>query len=96
MCCCNSSGRQCCSPIVPPNEKAKNWRACLFVVIGFHFCIFIAKAIFMGFFSGATDLLAIIILWIALVRYDYCLIMFYIVLNLFEVFSLIVVLGYYI
>jgi len=49
----------------------------------------------MGFFSGVTDLAAIIILFVALCRYDYCQLMLYIVLNLFEVFALIVVLGYY-
>lgn len=38
---------------------------------------------------------AVIILWVALARYDYCLIMLYIVLNLVEVFSIIVILGYY-
>ena len=49
----------------------------------------------MGIFSGFSDLLAIIILCIAIVRFDYCFIMFYIVINLFELFALIVVLGYY-
>ena len=49
----------------------------------------------MGLFSGLTDIFALIILSIALVRFDYCQIMIYIVCNLFEVFTLIVVLGYY-
>jgi len=35
------------------------------------------------------------ILWVAIARYDYCQIMVYIVLNLVEVFSIIVILGYY-
>ena len=50
----------------------------------------------MGLMSGLSDLLAIIILIVAIVRFDYCFIMFYIVINLFEVFALVVVLGYYI
>ena len=49
----------------------------------------------MGLFSGLSDLLAIIILTVGLVRFDYCFVMFYIVINLFEIFALIVVLGYY-
>jgi len=51
--------------------------------------------LYMGLFSGLTDLFAIIILSVALARYDYCMIMIYIVTNLFEVFTLVVVLGYY-
>lgn len=49
----------------------------------------------MGAFSGFTDLAAIIVLIVAIVRYDFCLAMTYIILCLFEVFSLIIVLGYY-
>ena len=49
----------------------------------------------MGIFSGLTDLAAITILIIAIIRFDYCQLMIYIVLNLVEVFALIVVLGYY-
>ena len=50
----------------------------------------------MGVMSGFSDLLAIIILIVAIVRFDYCFIMFYIVISLFEIFALVVVLGYYI
>ena len=49
----------------------------------------------MGWFSGLTDLFAIVILVVSLIRYDYCLVITYLVVNLFETFSLIVVLGYY-
>lgn len=49
----------------------------------------------MGVFSALTDLFAITILVIAIVRFDYCQIMIYIVANLFEIFALVVVLGYY-
>jgi len=50
----------------------------------------------MGLMSGLSDLLAITILIVAIVRFDYCFIMFYIVISLFEIFALVVVLGYYI
>jgi hypothetical protein len=50
----------------------------------------------MGLMSGLSDLLAITILIVAIFRFDYCFIMFYIVINLFEIFALVVVLGYYI
>lgn len=97
MCkCCGCDGRrECCSPIIPPTEKAKNYRVALVVVTVLHFLVFFVKAHYMGFFSGLTDLAACIILIVATVRFDYCLIMVYIVINLFETFALIVVLGYY-
>lgn len=94
-CCCCGTGRDCCAPIVPPNEKAKNYRVALWVLIGVHFAVLIVKMIYMGIFSGLTDLVAITVLVIAIVRFDYCQLMIYIVLNLVEVFALIVVLGYY-
>ena len=53
------------------------------------------KCYLMGVFSALMDLIALIFLLLAVIRYDYCLLMCYIVLNLFETFSLIVVLGYY-
>jgi hypothetical protein len=49
----------------------------------------------MGIVSAISDFLAIIILIVALIRYDYCFVAFYIIINLFEVFALVVVLGYY-
>jgi len=49
----------------------------------------------MGIFAGLSDLVGLIILLLAIIRFDYCLVIAYIVLNLFETFSLIVVLGYY-
>jgi hypothetical protein len=98
MCCCKCDcigDRDCCAPIIPANEKAKNWRTGLWVIFALHCIVVIIKMIYMGLFSGVTDIFALIILSIALVRFDYCQIMIYIVCNLFEVFSLIVVLGYY-
>ena len=49
----------------------------------------------MGLMAGASDLIAIIVLLLAQIRFDYSLALVYIVINLVETFSLIVVLGYY-
>jgi len=96
MCLCTCGGkRNCCAPIVPETEKAKTMQIGLWVIMGCHFIILFIKSYLMGIFSGLSDLAAIVILIIALIRYDYCLVTTYIVINLFEVFSLIVVLGYY-
>jgi len=78
------------------NDKAKNWRIALIAIIVLHAFVFCFKVYLMGLGSGLTDLIAIILLIIATIRADYCQIMIYIVINLFEVFALIVVLGYYI
>ena len=96
--CCKSKccgGRDCCAPIIPPNDKAKGWRIALIVVLVLHAAVLVLKCVLMGIGSGITDLVAIIILIIALVRFDYCQVLIYVVINLFEVFALIVVLGYY-
>ena len=97
MCCssCCGGGRDCCAPIIPPNEKAYSWRTGLWIIFSLHCVVTILKMVYMGIFSGLTDIFALVILSIALVRFDYCQIMIYIVCNLFEVFTLIVVLGYY-
>ena len=96
MCKCTCCGpRNLCGPIIPPNEKAYNFRIGLIVILCLHAILFVAKAFFLGFFSALTDIVAITILIVAIVRFDYCQLMVYIVLNLSEVFALIVVLGYY-
>ena len=95
MCCGCCGGRDCCAPIIPPSGKAKNWRIGLWVILGLHVIVMGLKMYLMGIFSGLTDAFAINILAIALVRFDYCQIMIYIVANLFEIFALVVVLGYY-
>jgi len=95
MCNCLPGGRNCCGPIIPPNDKAETWKIVLYVVIIFHFAVFVLKTFLMGIFAGITYLAAIAILVISLFRFDYCQVMIYIVLNLAEAFALIVVLGYY-
>jgi hypothetical protein len=95
-CCrCGDSDRGCCEPIIPPNEKAKNWRIVLIVILVLHIILIGVKAWFLGIFSVIVDVAAVIILWVAIARYDYCQIMLYIVLNLVEVFSIFIILGYY-
>jgi len=96
MCKCTCcGGRNICGPIIPPNEKAYNFRIGLIVLVILHFITFVVKAWFLGFFSALTDIVAITILIVAIIRFDYCQIMVYIVLNLSEVFALLIVLGYY-
>jgi len=70
-------------------------RTALFVIGGCHIIVLFIKCYLMGIFAGLSDLVGLILLLLAIIRYDYCLTISYIVLNLFEVFSLIVVLGYY-
>ena len=65
------------------------------MVIVLHAILTIVKILFMGFFSALPDLAAIIVLWLAIARVDYCLAITYAILNLFECFALVVVLGYY-
>ena len=96
MCQCSCGGRRnCCGPIVPVNSKAKNWQMGLWVVMGLQFVVLIGKCYLMGLMAGLSDLVAIIVLILAQIRYDYALAIVYIVINLVETFSLIVVLGYY-
>jgi len=96
MCLCKCGGkRDCCAPIVPPNERAKNLRTGLIVIGGLHVIVLVIKVFLMGVFSALSDLVGLILLLLAIIRYDYCLTISYVALNLFEIFSLVVVLGYY-
>jgi len=70
-------------------------RVALYVIGGCHLIVLGIKCYLMGIFAGLSDLVGLIFLLFALIRLDYCLTISYIVLNLFEIFSLIVVLGYY-
>ena len=70
-------------------------RVALYVIGGCHLIVLAIKCYLMGIFAGLSDLVGLIFLLFALIRLDYCLTISYIVLNLFEIFSLIVVLGYY-
>ena len=65
------------------------------VLIVFHGLLMVTKILFLGFLSAFTDIAAFIVLWLAIARADYCLAITYSILNLFECFALVVVLGYY-
>ena len=67
----------------------------MIVIVVLQICLIGVKAYFLGIFSIIIDVAAVAVLWVAIARYDYCLIMLYIVLNLIEVFSIVVILGYY-
>ena len=51
-----------------------------------HFFVAIVKMIVIGIFSGLSDLFSCIILWCGLCRFDYCNMIIYIVLTLFDAF----------
>ena len=85
----------CCDPIIPLNDKAKCWRITLIVILVLQIIVIGIKMYFIGYLTAVIDVAAVIILWIALARYDYFLIMVYIVLTLIELFSISVITGYY-
>jgi hypothetical protein len=89
--------RSCCDPIIPieKTETAKCWRTVLMVLICFHFFVVLVKIVFLGILSALTDLFGFVILLLAIIRVDYCLTIVFSVMQLFEIFSLIVVLGYF-
>ena len=68
--CCGA--RNLCAPIIPPSPKAESYRIALIVISVLHFGVFLFKTYMMGIMSGFTDLIAISILWVALIRFDYC------------------------
>lgn len=94
-CCGCGEGRDLCGPIIKANEKCENYRYALYVVGGLHVAVFVLKCVLMGIFAGLPDVIALTFLVLALLRFDYCQLICYIVINLSEVFALIVVLGYY-
>ena len=81
--------------LVPPNQKARDLKSTLEIILGIHFFVAIVKMIVIGIFSGLSDIFSCIILWCGLCRFDYCNMLIYIVLTLFDAFQLLVILGYY-
>ena len=51
--------------------------------------------VIIGILSGLSDLLSCLILWCAICKFDYCNCLIYVILVLFDLFQLLVVLGYY-
>jgi hypothetical protein len=89
--------RSCCDPIIPveKSREANCWRTVLAVLICVHFLVIVVKCAFLGVLSALVDFFALVILLFAILRVDYCLTIVFSVSQLFEVFTLIVVLGYY-
>ena len=81
--------------LVPPNQKARDLKSSLEIILGVHFFVAIGKMVLLGIFSGITDLFACVILWLGLCRFDYCNMFIYLVLVMFDMFQLLIVLGYY-
>lgn len=51
--------------------------------------------VIIGVFSGISDLFSCLILWCGLCRFDYCNVLIYMIMVLFDTFQLLVVLGFY-
>ena len=81
--------------LVQPNHKARDLKSTLEIILGVHFFVAIVKMVVIGIFSGLSDIFSCIILWCGLCRFDYCNMLVYIVLTLFDAFQLLVILGYY-
>ena len=65
------------------------------IILGVHFFVAIVKMVVIGVLSGLSDLLSCLVLWCGLCRFDYCNLMIYVILCLFDMFQLLIVLGYY-
>ena len=79
-------GRDLMGNLVPPNQKARDLKSTLEIILGVHFFVAIVKMIILGIFSGISDLFSCIILWCGLCRFDYCNLLIYIILTLFDAF----------
>lgn len=81
--------------LVPPNQKARDLKSSLEIILGVHFFVAIVKMVIIGIFSGISDIFSCVILWCGLCRFDYCNMFIYLVFVLFDVFQLLIVLGFY-
>ena len=99
MCCecCCSANRCCCDPIIPyeKSDSAKCWRYTIIAIVVLQFLVTIVKIAILGFFAAISDIAAFTILLIAAFRVDYCLAIVFVTLQLMEIFSITVVLGYF-
>ena len=66
--------------------KSKGLKNTFEIILGFHFFVAIVKMIVIGIFSGLSDLFSCVILWCGLCRFDYCNMLIYIILTLFDAF----------
>lgn len=81
--------------LVPPNQKARDLKSNLEIILGVHFFVAIVKMVIIGVFSGLSDILSCLVLWCGLCRFDYCNMIIYVILVMFDCFQLLIVLGYY-
>jgi hypothetical protein len=61
----------------------------MIILLGLVAAVTIVKAYFLGLFSVLID-----VLWVAICRYDYCLLILFIILSC-RIFTIVVILGYY-
>jgi hypothetical protein len=52
--------------LVPPNQKARDLKSTLEIILGIHFFVAILKMVVIGIFSGISDLFSCLILWCGL------------------------------
>lgn len=99
MCCecCCGTDRCCLDPIIPVQKSwyALAWRYTLLAIAVVHFIVIIVKMSYLGVTSALTDLVSLTVLIIAILRVDYCLAITFAVLNLFEIFAIGIILGYF-
>ena len=81
--------------LVPPTQKARDLKSTLEIILGVHFFVAIVKMVIMGITSGLSDILSCLILWCGLCKFDYCNLLMYCILVLFDFFQLIIVAGFY-
>ena len=88
-------GRDLMGNLVPPNQKARDLKSTLEIILGIHFFVAIVKMVVLGIGAGLSDLLSCLILWCGLCKFDYCNCLIYLILVLFDLFQLLIVLGFY-
>ena len=91
----DDEGRDLMGNLVPPNQKARDLKSNLEIILGVHFFVAIVKMVIIGVLSGISDLLSCIVLWCGLCRFDYCNMIIYVILVIFDAFQLLVILGFY-
>jgi len=82
----DDEGRDLMGNLVPPNQKARDLKSTLEIILGIHFFVAILKMVVIGIFSGISDLFSCLILWCGLCRFDYCNVLIYMILVVFDAF----------
>ena len=79
-------GRDLMGNLVPPTQKARDLKSALQIILGVHAFVAVIKMVFIGIFSGIGDVFSCLVLWCGLCRFDYCQMMTYTILVLFDMF----------